>query len=357
MVYEQSDSLKPVGRQVEARDPKRPDHVTPHARARARAGRSPTPSSSRRSSAATRSATSATPRRSTSAPNQLVAGPRRPLRAGPPAAARRRQGHRCASRWRPSRPRRWRARPGSSGSPALRAAPATRAARRDRDRLPRPPRDVPRPLLDAVLKVPADKLPAFVGVDLGEQGYALAKVLKSGVATRRAGNAEQLRASSTRSCSAEAETQAYYAALRPLQRRDHGPRSTTPGDAPRVSRRGCAGAIAASGPLAIIRRSGGGCSSVGRVQDCDSCCRGFESHQPPQSLIRGRASTAPAATARSRRRRVHNAPARRPRPAISISAPIDHIGQRRPLRYCVAAQVVATKPTMTSSRSTGIWAA
>ena len=25
----------------------------------------------------------------------------------------------------------------------------------------------------------------------------------------------------------------------------------------------------------------GGCSSVGRVQDCDSCCRGFESHQPP----------------------------------------------------------------------------
>ena len=26
----------------------------------------------------------------------------------------------------------------------------------------------------------------------------------------------------------------------------------------------------------------GGCSSVGRVQDCDSCCRGFEPHQPPQ---------------------------------------------------------------------------
>jgi hypothetical protein len=25
----------------------------------------------------------------------------------------------------------------------------------------------------------------------------------------------------------------------------------------------------------------GGCSSVGRVQDCDSCCRGFEPHQPP----------------------------------------------------------------------------
>ena len=29
------------------------------------------------------------------------------------------------------------------------------------------------------------------------------------------------------------------------------------------------------------RPLGGGCSSVGRVQDCDSCCRGFEPHQPP----------------------------------------------------------------------------
>ena len=28
----------------------------------------------------------------------------------------------------------------------------------------------------------------------------------------------------------------------------------------------------------------GGCSSVGRVPDCDSGCRGFESHQPPHLL-------------------------------------------------------------------------
>lgn len=27
----------------------------------------------------------------------------------------------------------------------------------------------------------------------------------------------------------------------------------------------------------------GGRSSVGRVQDCDSCCRGFEPHRPPQN--------------------------------------------------------------------------
>jgi hypothetical protein len=30
--------------------------------------------------------------------------------------------------------------------------------------------------------------------------------------------------------------------------------------------------------------SNGGRSSVGRVQDCDSCCRGFESRRPPQNL-------------------------------------------------------------------------
>lgn len=29
----------------------------------------------------------------------------------------------------------------------------------------------------------------------------------------------------------------------------------------------------------------GGCSSVGRVPDCDSGCRGFEPHQPPQILV------------------------------------------------------------------------
>src|SRR5271169_5794723 len=33
---------------------------------------------------------------------------------------------------------------------------------------------------------------------------------------------------------------------------------------------------------ASARRSSGGCSSVGRVPDCDSGCRGFESRQPPQ---------------------------------------------------------------------------
>ena len=30
----------------------------------------------------------------------------------------------------------------------------------------------------------------------------------------------------------------------------------------------------------------GGCSSVGRVPDCDSGCRGFEPHQSPQRKTR-----------------------------------------------------------------------
>nr|CUV14712.1 protein of unknown function [Ralstonia solanacearum] len=38
---------------------------------------------------------------------------------------------------------------------------------------------------------------------------------------------------------------------------------------------------------AAIRCSNdGGCSSVGRVPDCDSGRRGFESHQPPQGFLK-----------------------------------------------------------------------
>src|SRR5690606_11064929 len=39
--------------------------------------------------------------------------------------------------------------------------------------------------------------------------------------------------------------------------------------------------------------SNGGCSSVGRVPDCDSGCRGFESHQPPQIPEARRARASP----------------------------------------------------------------
>src|SRR3546814_6758641 len=38
-----------------------------------------------------------------------------------------------------------------------------------------------------------------------------------------------------------------------------------------------------------LDRDDGGCSSVGRVPDCDSGCRGFESRQPPhQTALKSR---------------------------------------------------------------------
>jgi peptidyl-prolyl cis-trans isomerase D len=75
------------------------------------------------------------------------------------------------------------------------------------------PRDLPRPLLDAALKASVAKLPAFVGVPLGDQGYAIAKILKT------AGR-DPVVADPTKSMAqyaqvwAEAEAQAYFAALK-----------------------------------------------------------------------------------------------------------------------------------------------
>ena len=55
---------------------------------------------------------------------------------------------------------------------------------------------------------------------------------------------------------------------------------------------------AAAGIVArfVVRRCramflGGGCSSVGRVLDCDSSRRGFESHQPPHLTVSCRLAT------------------------------------------------------------------
>ena len=74
----------------------------------------------------------------------------------------------------------------------LRQAPADTALRRAPQIVSRAQqRDLPRGLLDAVLKAPTrGKLPAFVGVDLGAQGYAVAKITKvlgRGPGARRCG--------------------------------------------------------------------------------------------------------------------------------------------------------------------------
>ena len=74
-------------------------------------------------------------------------------------------------------------------------------------------RELPRPLIDAVLKAPATSLPAFVGVDLADQGYALAKVTKVLGRDPVAGDPLRSQAQYTQAWS-DAESQAYYAALK-----------------------------------------------------------------------------------------------------------------------------------------------
>ena len=74
-------------------------------------------------------------------------------------------------------------------------------------------RELPRPLVDAVLKAPASGLPSFVGVDLSEQGYALAKLTK--ILGRDPVAADPLRSQAQYAQAwSDAESQAYYAALR-----------------------------------------------------------------------------------------------------------------------------------------------
>lgn len=75
------------------------------------------------------------------------------------------------------------------------------------------PRDLPRALLDAVLKAPVAKLPAFVGVSLGDQGYVVAKIIRT--AGRDPVVADPAKAMSQYAqVWAEAEAQAYYDALK-----------------------------------------------------------------------------------------------------------------------------------------------
>ncbi len=73
---------------------------------------------------------------------------------------------------------------------------------------------LPREVIDAVLRAPAEPLPAWVGVDLGRQGFAIAKVQKV-LASDPAvtGDAARTRAQYTQLLN-QAEGEAYYAALR-----------------------------------------------------------------------------------------------------------------------------------------------
>jgi peptidyl-prolyl cis-trans isomerase D len=74
-------------------------------------------------------------------------------------------------------------------------------------------KDLPRPLLDAVLRTPSSPLPVFVGVDLGEQGYAVAKLVKVLGRDPVASDMAQAQTQYLQAW-AGAEMMAYYAALR-----------------------------------------------------------------------------------------------------------------------------------------------
>jgi peptidyl-prolyl cis-trans isomerase D len=96
---------------------------------------------------------------------------------------------------------------------ALRAAPDTAMTEPAVTVSRAQPREFAGATLDAILKAPATKLPALVGIDLGDQGYAVAKISKvlgrdPAAADVTRGQAEYGRAWG------DAEAQAYYAALK-----------------------------------------------------------------------------------------------------------------------------------------------
>ena len=74
-------------------------------------------------------------------------------------------------------------------------------------------RDLPRAVLEAVLRAPSTGLPAVIGVDLGEQGYAVVKLVKVMGRDPVASDMAQAQAQYLQAWSA-AETQAYYNALK-----------------------------------------------------------------------------------------------------------------------------------------------
>jgi peptidyl-prolyl cis-trans isomerase D len=74
-------------------------------------------------------------------------------------------------------------------------------------------RDLPPQLIDAVLRADPDSLPAFVGVDLGAQGYAVARIGKVLGRDPLAGDARQMAAQYAQAWG-DAEAMAYYNALK-----------------------------------------------------------------------------------------------------------------------------------------------
>ncbi len=96
---------------------------------------------------------------------------------------------------------------------AARAAPATTLSDNTLIVSRAQPHELPRNLLDAVLRASVATLPAFVGVDLGDQGYAIARISK--LWGRDPSAADPVKAKEQYAAVwGDAEGQAYYAALK-----------------------------------------------------------------------------------------------------------------------------------------------
>jgi peptidyl-prolyl cis-trans isomerase D len=110
---------------------------------------------------------------------------------------------------------------------ALRAAPSTVFTETPQIVSRAQARDVPPALLTAVLKAPAASLPGFIGVDLGEQGYAVAKITKVLGRDPAVGDTARGQAQYTQAWG-DAELQAYYAALKTRYKVEIKPNALAP---------------------------------------------------------------------------------------------------------------------------------
>jgi peptidyl-prolyl cis-trans isomerase D len=102
---------------------------------------------------------------------------------------------------------------GAARLSALQATPQTALAEAAQTVSRAQARGLPSQVLDAVLKAPAQSLPVVLGVDLGEQGYAVARLVKVLGRDPAVGTPAQAQAQYGQAW-ADAETQAYFAALK-----------------------------------------------------------------------------------------------------------------------------------------------
>lgn len=113
----------------------------------------------------------------------------------------------------------------------LRAAPSTAMSEPAVTVSRATPKDLSRPVIDAVLKAPTASLPAFVGIDLGDAGYAVAKIDKVLGRDPIAADANGARGQYAQAWG-DAESQAYYSALKSRLKVDIKPDAIGKGVAP-----------------------------------------------------------------------------------------------------------------------------